>query len=262
MAADIGVGDAAVHAYLNVPRREPFTYNRNFLRLVACELKFPTMMELEPGAIKRFQHAVRKMLPLYETPQALTLSLGSPMKSQGVIHQFTTKRKDMVFTFKPDSLTLQTNKYRSFEEFSELLKKIVEEALPIVDTDFFTRVGLRYINGVEYSRSDLRSLNGWINPQLVSTLTSGVYGSISQCIQVIQGFIPEGNYVFRHGISGEGEPTGNDYLLDFDFYAETIEANETFERLRIFRQRTYEFFMWALGERAIAHLVPEAGKNA
>lgn len=251
-------------AFLNVPPQEPRTFNRNFLKLVACELKFPTVMELEFGAIKRFQHALRKTLPIYDSPQTVKVPLGDTGKKveQSVTHRFTSKRREIVFTFTPDSLTLQTEKYRSFEEFTDLLQRIVAEALPIIDTDFYTRVGLRYINAIPFERRDLGSIEGWVNPLLVSTLTSGIYGNLSQYAQFVLGTIPEGNYAFRHGISTEGDRAGHDYMLDFDFFTENLDVDETFNRLKVFRNRSFGLFMWALGEKAKAHLAPGAAKNA
>lgn len=61
-------------------------------------------------------------------------------------HQFSSKKSRWVVVLKSSAITLETAKYDSFDEFEVQLRTVIEAAKQTIDSDFFTRIGLRYIN--------------------------------------------------------------------------------------------------------------------
>ncbi|MGA0525557.1 TIGR04255 family protein, partial [Escherichia coli] len=64
-------------------------------------------------------------------------------------------------------ITLETARYGSFDEFEEQLQLVIAAAAATIDSDFFTRVGLRYVNVLPCQAS---SIDGWLNDQLAQPL--------------------------------------------------------------------------------------------
>ena len=50
---------------LKLPNINKIKYQSNFIRLAVCELRFPTLLELETKEPAKFQAAIRKEYPYY-----------------------------------------------------------------------------------------------------------------------------------------------------------------------------------------------------
>lgn len=245
-------------AKLDVPTAPHLEFVRNFAETVVCELKFPTLLEVPRTAVERFRRATRHELPHYETTSPVTVAIGGPFAGQSkseTYHRFDTKRKDISVTLKPDAVSIETRRYQSYVEFRGLLEVVLREALPIIDSDFFTRLGLRYVNEVPFPDADLRRLPAWVNPILLGALPEGTFGSVSHVFQEIRGPLEAGDYVFRHGIPATragGNPP--QYVLDYDLFAETVEAADVLPRVDQFHAQVNGFFVWSLGPQALEYL--------
>lgn len=128
-------------------------------------------------------------------------------------------------------------------------------AQPTVDSDFFTRLGLRYINALPV---DQKGISGWINPMLIAPLVAGQYGDVEHYETTVRGHCDGGKFVFRHGLL---IPDGNRYGLDADFYAEDVEWNAVEHRLRTFNENNFRLFTWAIDEKAREYLGPLREKS-
>src|SRR6267143_3147149 len=97
---------------------------------------------------------------------------------------FRSKDQKWTVALKSFSLALETSKYLDFEDFFGRFKDLLDKSREMIDSDFFTRVGLRYINTVPIEDGEL---SGWIRPDLVGLVTSGTLGSPEKYQSVIQG---------------------------------------------------------------------------
>ncbi len=209
---------------LSIPHEEAVRYEKNFLRTAVCELRFPILLELEEKPPVQLQRILRKKYPIFSI--ANTVSLGeNPSISSSKKFYFESKKGDWTVSFKSTSLSLETSKYTDFEEFVTRLKWVLESVGDFLDTNFFTRVGFRYINAVPLSGG---TVEGWINPNLITALQEDVFGSVSLFQSEIRGLIDGGGYTFRHGLDSNNIENGipNVYMLDFDYFAETVESDE------------------------------------
>lgn len=257
MTGDHQTEDAAAAELkpLRVPPVQSVQFARNFIQTVVSELRFPALVEIEKPTIDRFRRTVRDILPLYDVPHSITVAIPSgAAEPPEASHRFGTKHGDTALTLTHHQLVLETRKYVRFESFIELLEQVVERASALIDSSFFTRIGLRYVNTIPVPRHDLRALEGWINPDLVRPLSSGLYGSVSHFVQEIRGPVAEGQYTFRHGLGKPGARMQEGYVLDFDYYAETVETDDVLRKLRSFHETNFSFFMWAIGPKAKEHL--------
>ena len=181
---------------LNVPTEEPVRYSTNFIKTAVCELRFPMLLELEEKSPVKFQSALRKSYPFYSKQQGISLgaNTASPLANR---YLFESKKKNWLVTLSPSSLALETSKYTLFKDFSDRLDGLLNTVGEFLDTDFFTRVGLRYINAIPL---DDYLIDGWINPSLITPVTERVLGSLSAFQSEIRGYMHEGDYTFRHGV--------------------------------------------------------------
>lgn len=238
--------------HLAVPQVEPAHFARNFIRQVVCELRFPTLFELEGRRPPpNLAQALRKEYPIYETAKDLSLSAGSV--EQANVHFFKSKRSRWTVTLRASTLSLETSNYDSFSELEERLALVLKGAEQVIDSDFFTRVGLRYINSVPFNIEDIRE---WVNPALVGILGAGTYGDVQEHSQRVSGFTPRGGYLFQHGVGISEQTRRQEYVLDFDFFAEDVPVAETSVVARELHAHEYAMFSWALGEKAKAQLGP------
>jgi uncharacterized protein (TIGR04255 family) len=147
-----------------------------------------------------------------------------------------------VVLFKPWALALETTSYKRYSEFAERLDRLLKKTEKLLDSDFFTRVGLRFIDKIPIEDGEVA---GWVRQELIAPLSEGVYGQVEKCQQEVRGFTSKARYTFRHGISEPGGP----YVLDFDFYDENIEVEATLPLLEQFDREGFRFFSWAIGEK-------------
>jgi uncharacterized protein (TIGR04255 family) len=232
---------------LSVPREASIARERNFIKSAVCELRFPTLLQYEKSDPVELQKRLRSAYPYYEKQASVSVGPG-PVENVNEYH-FRSRKRQWLVTFKASSIALETERYTSSQSFFAQLELVVEAAKSVIDSDFFTRVGLRYVDAVPLPD---RQVNGWINPLLVKPLTDGFFGTVDRYYQEVRGKAESGGYSFRHGIfrqPGSGHP---EYILDFDFFEEDVEVDETMSLVRKFHEESYSLFHWALGEQALA----------
>lgn len=235
---------------LTLPPVEHADFEKNFVRTAVCELRFPALLELEtrPDVL---QKALRKDFPLYQRKRAVTgIMVGGDADFQ-LRHHFESKEKKWTVVFHSSSIALETTAYRGFLDFEERLGRLLRAVAPIIDADFFTRVGLRYINALPYESA--AEFDGWVNPELVGTLVRGPYGDLAEFWQEARGVAERGSFSFRHGLA-KGDGPQREYVLDFDFYDENIEVKEVLPVVKELHDASYRFFRWVAGPKTIESL--------
>jgi len=243
---------------LSVPVAESAHFARNFIRLAVCELRFPTLFELveseRPPAA--FSKALRKDYPTHDLIKDVNLNPGG--FAQASAHAFRSKKARWTVTLRAAALTLETSDYDAFNELEDRLRAVLDAARATIDSDFFTRVGLRYINAVPFNLTDIKE---WVNPGLVAPLGDQTFGDVDEHSQVVRGSTSVGGYSFRHGIANKMQGGGQDYMLDFDFYREDVPLSETVSTVRKLHDLEFSMFFWSLGPSAKAHLGPSTLKG-
>jgi uncharacterized protein (TIGR04255 family) len=233
---------------LNVPRVDPVAHARNPLQVAVCELRFPTLLELEERGPGILQKRLRKIYPHFEPGTAIGIGPGTAVQQERRF-LFRSKRRDWTVAFRASALSLEASSYTDFRDFRARLVSLLEITASLIDSDFFTRVGLRYINTIPTGPI----ATGWINPMLVAPLDRGIYGRVNHFWQEVRGDARFGNYSFRHGFSPEPKEIP-EYVLDFDFYEENVDANAVLDRVSDWNVECYSFFAWAIGEKTRAFL--------
>lgn len=243
---------------LTLPEVGRAHFENNFIKTAVCELRFPALLEFETKPPVQLQKELRKDFPHYERQQSVNLS---DLQEKEVKHLLKSKKGDWLVSFKSSSIAVETSHYTHFSEFLQQIQSVLHKCKPMLDTDFFTRVGLRYINEVPIEDG---KIDGWIRAELVGPLVQGVYGTVDRFIQEVRGKTKSGKYTFRHGIAGVAENKANLYSIDFDFYNENVEAEFVLPLISEFNQESFRFFLWVIGPKVkerLGKLIPEKGQK-
>lgn len=230
-------------------------YKRNFLRQAVCELRFPTLMELaDARPPKALVMALRKEYPNLELANEVTLGIaGSSAGSH--VHVFRSSKMTWSVTLKQSAISIETTAYNGYAHFKERVLRVVEAASGVIDSDFFTRTGLRYINLVEGNENPT---DGWINPELVGPLLSGKFTRVNEFAGKLQLTAPDGGCLLQHGIRhrekhGEQEQWP-DYVLDIDCFRTEVQVADVPAALDVMHMQAFDVFDWTLGAKAQEHL--------
>ena len=173
----------------NFPAAERKVFERNFLDTVVIELRYPTYLRLKEKEPLDISEAIRERFPRYvleKKMQMTPLGTTDPLP----VYTFATKAKDPVMSISISNLALTTKKYKSFENFSSHVAFLIERAIPHVDTTFFTRVGLRYVNKVAGIQKTGEDILEWINHDLVSPVAGREIGTINNMKNELTGQLP------------------------------------------------------------------------
>lgn len=233
------------YSRLDLPSTKRVVFAHNLIKLTVCELRFPHLIEYETKPPLKLQKAVRKTYPLYRKTTEVSLSPGDVGRE--IRYMFDSKKKDWTLTFKPNALALETKAYSTFEDFWKRLVAVLKPARAILDSDFYTRVGLRYVNWIPVGEGS--DLEGWINPDLAPALVAGTYGTVTHFRQTVHGLCDGGRYSLRHGLETSEEGSAH-YLFDADFFEESVEDANLETQLRKFNEQNFRLFSWALGDKA------------
>jgi len=226
-------------------------FARNFIRTAVCELRFPTLLELD-AVVPAFQRQIRREYPHYERNTDVNLDPSGVTSSPA--HLFRSKDRRWVLSLRQSALVFETSSYTGFPKFAEALTAVLRAALPVLDTDFYTRLGMRYINVLDFAthKLSLETLSDWINPMLAGPLSSGALGDVDQAGHEYRGRTEEGVFILKHGLVRDGARMG--YALDLDFAVEDLEVDKAIEVLARLHQREFDLFVWCLGPRAVQWL--------
>jgi uncharacterized protein (TIGR04255 family) len=243
--------------FLSVPEVPSARFERNLIDVAVCELRFPTLLELESKPPLKLQSQLRKKYPFYEKQEQLNTSNleGVPGRYR---YLFRSKKSDWTITVHAGAVSLETNKYTEFEEFFGRLTELLGLAAPLIDSDFFTRVGLRYTNKIPIDDGELK---GWINDELLSNLNSVPYGVVSKYFSEVRGYVENGAYTFRQVLS-QREGQVDAYVLDYDYWKENVEVKDALDLVKIFNKTNFSFFSWCLGPKAQKYLGKGRKKTA
>jgi len=234
---------------LNLPDVPLVEFERNFIKAAVCELRFPTLLEFETKPPVQLQRELRRDYPHYEPEQSV--SVGPGAVGHEIRYLFKSRKKDWTVSFRASAIALETASYTNFEEFSERLKDLLVKSQRLLDSDFFTRVGLRYIDEILIEDGDL---SGWISDALVAPLIQGVYGTVERFLQEVRGSTDVGRYTFKHGIRDSARTEPQVYYLDFDFYEENVPFELAHSLVTQFNHQSFRFFRWVIGPKALERL--------
>jgi uncharacterized protein (TIGR04255 family) len=203
------------------------------LQLVAFQLQFPPSPVLDDEAAQRdIYQRLRDTLPILGAPPFLHVEVNAGSTTQAAKGiRLLDRQRTTTVALATDSLAIETSRYTRYEEFAELIGRVLHEIDEVGVLSGVTRLGLRYIDEIVVDGVlRLEQWRGWINDDLLVGGILDDYETIDyRGAAVAQ--IDEGHQMaVRFGVLSEpvvnpqgplripSSPTGPYFLLDIDSY--------------------------------------------
>jgi uncharacterized protein (TIGR04255 family) len=203
-----------------------------------------------------FVAAIRKEYPHMDHASEVTLAMvaSSPNQSTST-HIFRSSKLNWTVSLKENAFSIETTSYTTFAQMKERVARVIDAAVKIIDSDFFTRVGLRYINIIDSAHDPVK---GWVNPQLVGPLQSGGFTGVQEYAGKIQVAAADGGCLLQHGIhlrpkSGT-DALAPEYMLDIDAFRNDVTVGDALDALDAAHAQAFSLFDWAIGDAAREYL--------
>lgn len=152
----------------------PTKYRNAPLAYVIFQVVHPAAPPLTRGEEAGLKQALVKALPLQtnETRAELevvgTLGGGQPkteVRTEPLV-RYSSRDKRTVVTFLPTSITLETSRYDTWEQFSALAKTALAARMDVAPVDGVERIGLRYIDEIRLPNEETPEWSEWVDPKL------------------------------------------------------------------------------------------------
>ncbi len=205
-----------------------------------------------------YAHALRKAYPIYNQLSEVTVGPGSYAQAPNFSHQFKSANGQWSVTLKNNALVLEAARYSTYADLRARLEVALAAALPVIDTDFFMRIGLRCINVLKTSGTQMAE---WVNPDLVAPLSKLLFVGMADYGGRLQVIAPDGGLLLQHGLSHKPgrEATGAtadvpDYLIDIDGFRSEVAATDVVVAVDRIHEQVFQLFDWAIGPSAREYL--------
>lgn len=169
------------------PEVKRVIYNRNPLDQVICQLRFPPILRIDAEVPAEFQDRVRSSFPAYSETSDWKIQLPSELEGQvpqeilnPIIgssgtknHAFVSENGKLKINLTRTFFALSTREYIKWEAFTETLAPQLSTFIDIYSPDFYTRIGLRYVNIICRSTLGLpdRPWSDLIQPHVLGILS-------------------------------------------------------------------------------------------
>ena len=228
-------------------------FKRAAVKQLVCELKFPTLLELvtsrPPTSVVR---ALRKDYPVLDASKEVTVNLGLGTAENQQSHIFRNSRTGWVATLKHSSVSVErSNGYEGYAELRKRVLQLIGAVRETIESETWTRIGLRYINVIETSEDPA---DGWINPSLTAPLSAKAFERVADYGGKIVLTADDGGCLLQHKLQSveldeAGKVTNSKYVIDLDVYREDISVSDTASVIDRMHKQAFNLFDWTLGEK-------------
>jgi len=257
---------------MTFPQSDRVVFDKRPLEEVICQLRFPTILEINTEKPAKFQNRIRTDYPIYriekpEFPKELEdlvsgLHISNPIDL--ITYKFMAADEKKIISLSPEFVAFSDAYYIRWEKFYNEVKRAQEALEEIYKPAFYTRIGLRYRNIIDKEKLGIvnEPWDGLLMPSLLGLL--GAQDNVGRHIDQIMtnatikvDEVSNARATIQHGI-GKRIPNGNEvYIIDIDVYTtERSNSQDVPDILRRFNQFVGNFFRWAITDKLRGILEP------
>jgi uncharacterized protein (TIGR04255 family) len=266
------------------PESPRVIYTKNPLKLVACQLHFPSILRIESEPPSKFQDEIRTTYPLFQEiprfdkeafpaglPPEITKHLAGllPIRLKQTTYEFCSEDKKWIIALGRDFLSLTSSEYTSWDVFKSYFQAPLESLNKHYTPAFFSRVGLRYGDVIKKSELGLESKK-WsdlLQPHIIGELaTPKVSDRIREAFHEVVVQLEgehDGFVCIRHGLAtndsrtATAESAEEEYRIDTDFFRdEKTETKDALHVLNYFNKKAGSLFRWCITDTLHAAMYP------
>jgi uncharacterized protein (TIGR04255 family) len=257
------------------PEKKRVIYNKNPLEQVICQVRFPPILKIDVEIPAQFQEMIRKEFPIYSETTELRLEIPHALKAQmppdtlnqvvqnsGKNYEFSSEDNAWKINLTKGFVALTANKYTRWEEFRAKLTPVLKNLIDIYSPDYFSRVGLRYVDLIKRSVLGLQDVE-W--GELLQPYILGILGSnnVSKNVKDMESrnelLLSDNQSIVRIIIRLVETDNGEIcFLIDSDFFnTEKTSIKTVFEKLDFFNARGSRLIQWCITDRLHNAMEPE-----
>lgn len=242
-------------------------FDRNPLKLVVAEVRFPAVYALEQASgVAQLQEAVRDDFPIaldelgaLERPTGRTTRSYPRAPGAGWRFQDLEARWTLVVT--QQSLAIECHNYRRYEEFRERVSSVLATAASLIWIPRRTRFGVRYSDEITHPKA--RLVTDWarfLRPELLGVAAGDLLGpNVESATQQVNLALPEGKMAIRHGYRREARKSV--YFIELDAYddrPQEMDLQLTLQQLDLFKRWSWNFFRSSITDELADYLKPRS----
>ncbi len=206
-------------------------YKNNYLKSVVVRLDYETAIDIaENGPPDRFVRSLKKKFPSLQQVKKREQTLKfSPKGMEREVHEksewnLLSQDRTAKLHFGAQHLAITYSKYKSFS----VLKSDFETAFIALRNEkpelSFTRVGLRYIDQLEFDEADPTDWGEYLIPELLSSFSlADDKSTISRAFHVLEFNYGDMKMKFQYGMPNPDFPSPIKkklFILDYDAYSQ------------------------------------------
>ncbi len=247
------------------PESPRVIYERNPLREVICQVRFPPILRIETEPPAAFQDRVRAEYPMFREvqPELPTTNMPAEMvsifrsmlstRARSTAYEFASEDGAWSITLSRDAVALKTTAYGRWEDFRDHLDGPLRSLSELYKPALFSRVGLRYVDVIQRSMLGLMD-RPWL--ELLKPHIAGEFAATELADQIEHAarelrirLADEGSVMIRHGIAVDEGANEQCFVIDSDFFTERrLEPQNALERLGSFNRNSGRLFRWCIQE--------------
>lgn len=240
---------------LQLPKFEQEILDESPLDEVVCQLRFNQILKIGAGPPAEFQEQIRSRFPVFAEERGIQLGVAGNqpfLAANEPTWQFKSVDENWTVSLTSSFVALKTTGYRDFEDFLVRLSPVVEGFQAIYEPEFYTRLGLRYVNRLVIPKKGDECVN-WhelLNAELAGAFANPVLkNGIVETKHHLVLQTDDGQIGWRYSrdIGQTDGQAAERYILDFDHYATgQILCGDVARKLIIFNDAIYRLFRWCL----------------
>lgn len=241
-------------------------YKKNFITSVIFRIDFPLILQIKEETPKEFQNKILSAYPILEPIQNIEVHIQddengfSSNKDISTTWNFYTSDKNAWIELSSNHLALVTKKYTEFSAYFESIKKIIDAFNSCYENILINRIGLRYVNQIKLSETDIFEWKKYINEELLGGLNlSEDKNNLKRIMQSTEIKVDEDTDIkIINGIYNSLYPSTikqKEYVLDFDCYSQIeTEKEKICEKIESYHSTIEDYFEKNITDEFRKHL--------
>jgi uncharacterized protein (TIGR04255 family) len=241
---------------LTINEREREILEGNRLKVVVAQTKFPPVHAFNTAeGVATFQDAIRDDYPISEERARQVTVRVSPTGVDSSGEQpgpwrFLSDDGQWIVGLAPDSLSIETTSYRSYEDFRERAATLLEVGRRVIRPARLDRFGFRFLN--ELALPGVATLPDWrayLESDLLGLAGSGELADrVTFALQQVNLELDEGKIIIKHGFAPGAAVEGaasSVYLIDIDVFDDRpapFVEDDVMERMDLFDRWAWNLF--------------------
>ena len=226
-------------------------YKRDYLTNVICSIDFIDRLNFSTDQINRLKNDISEDFPNMKDIDVSFIEVmvsseeDRTIRKKGKVYEFAHEGK--LVRIEPECLVFEFKQYTGFDQFRELVKKVLNSLDLLNNSVRSKRMGLRYINQIRLGEGDPFDWSGLIVDSLVpNTVYAEEENVLSRSLGWVDLTYDEFYVRFHYGMFNSEHPNPiarKEFVLDFDCYTkDEQDLSDVSTLLDRFHEKIKEMF--------------------